>query len=171
MSGLGKIAVWVLALGLLATPAFAQGGGGRRNGGPPPGDAGQRKPGPHFGDWLRKNLNTPPAQQQKALESDPKFQKLSPERQEKLKQRLQEFNALPTDQQQKILERMEKWEHMTPQQHQQARSLFDRMRPMPDERRKCYPAADACIQHDDARSAAEVYYSNSTTGSRPMNAT
>lgn len=135
MSGLAKISVWVLALGLLATTAFAQGGGGRRPGGPPPGDVGPRKPGPHFGDWLRKNLNTPPAQQQKALESDPKFQKLPPERQEKLKQRLQEFNALPTDQQQKILERMEKWEHMTPDQHKQARALFDRMRPMPDERR------------------------------------
>src|SRR3954468_116255 len=122
----------LISMGLLAASisltGFAQGK-------PDSSGKGQHRPGPHFGDWLRKNLNTPPAQQQKALENDPKFQKLPPERQERLKQRLQEFNALPTDQQQKILERMEKWEHMTPEQHQQARALFDRMRPMPDERR------------------------------------
>jgi hypothetical protein len=133
MSGLSKISIGVLGALLCATPAMAQ--GGKRHGGPPPQGSGQRPPGPHFGDWLRKNLNTPPALQQKELESDPKFQKLPPERQEKLKQRLQWFNSLTPDQQQKILNRTEKWEHMTPEQHQQAKALFDRMRGMPDERR------------------------------------
>lgn len=128
MSGLSKISIWVLGALLFITPAFAQGGGGRRS-------QGGRPPGPHFGDWLRKNLNTPPAQQQKELENDPKFQKLSPERQQRLKQRLQWFNSLTPDQQQKILQRQEKWEHMTPAQHKQAKALFDRMRAMPDERR------------------------------------
>ncbi len=133
MSGLSKISIWVLGGLLFVTPVMAQGGGGRR-GGPPQG-SGQRPPGPHFGDWLRKNLNTPPAQQQKELQNDPKFQKLSPERQEQLKQRLQWFNSLSPDQQQKILQRTEKWEHMTPEQHQQARAIFDRMQSRPDERR------------------------------------
>jgi hypothetical protein len=124
MSGLSKISIWVIGAALCITPAMAHGQRG-----------GQRPPGPHFGDWLRKNLNTPPAQQQKELESDPKFKNLPPERQEKLKQRLQWFNSLTPDQQQKILNRTEKWEHMTPEQHQQAKALFDRMRAMPDERR------------------------------------
>jgi Protein of unknown function (DUF3106) len=135
MSGLSKVGVWMLAACLLSVPAMAQGGGARRGGNAPQGHPNRVGPGPHFGDWLRKNLNTPPEQQQKALENDPKFQKLPPDRQERLKQRLQEFKSLPPDQQQKILDRMEKWEHMTPQQHQQARALFDRMRGMPDERR------------------------------------
>ena len=134
MYGLNKISVGVLAIILLSIPALAQGGGGnRRGGGAPNGE--RRGPGPHFGDWLRKNMNTPPSQQQKALENDPKFQKLPPDRQEQLKQRLQKFNSLPQDQQQRILDRMEKWEHMTPQQHQQARRLFDQMQAMPEERR------------------------------------
>jgi phage-related protein len=134
MSGLKKITACLLATCLLSVPLTAQGAGGRRNQGPPP-NQGQRRGGAHFGDWLRKNLNTPPDQQKQALESDPKFQKLPPDRQERLKQRLQQFNALPPDQQQKILDRMEKWEHMTPEQHKQARTLFDRMRSMPEERR------------------------------------
>jgi DNA-directed RNA polymerase subunit F len=135
MGGLNKISAWVLAIGLLTIPAFGQRGG---RGGSPQRQGGQqhRMQGPHFGDWLRKNLNTPPEQQQKALESDPKFQKLPPERQERLKQRLQQFNSLPPEQQQRILDRMEKWEHMTPEQHQQARQLFDRMRALPADRRE-----------------------------------
>jgi hypothetical protein len=127
MSGRIKISGWILAGCLLTVPALAQGGGGPRSGGGPPG--------PHHGDWLRKNLNTPPAQQQRELENDPKFQKLPPERQERLKQRLKWFNSLSPNQQQKILQRQEKWEHMTPQQHDQARSVFDRLQAMPEERR------------------------------------
>jgi hypothetical protein len=118
----------------LALPAVAQGG---KPGGRPTLGAGNdhRRPGPHFGDWLRKNLNTPSEQKQKALEDDPKFKSLPPERQQKLKDRLQWFNSLPPNRQQQILSRMEAWEHMTPEQHQQARGLMDRMRALPDERR------------------------------------
>lgn len=136
------ISVLILAASL-SLPVFAQDGG---KNGPPPGqrrgpgysqndNQGRRHPGPHFGDWLRRNLNMPSDQKEKALESDPNFQKLPPDRQDRLKQRLQKFNALPTDQQERILKRMETWEHMTPEQHQKARALFDRMRAMPEERR------------------------------------
>jgi Protein of unknown function (DUF3106) len=137
-----QISVIALAA-VLAVPAFAQGGGKQ---GPPPGqrrapgynqpeNQDKRRPGPHFGEWLRRNLNTPPEQKEKALENDPNFKNLPPDRQDRLKQRLQKFNALPPDQQQRILSRMETWEHMTPEQHQKVRSLFDRMRAMPEERR------------------------------------
>ena len=134
MTGLSQFAVSVVVFCLLSVPVMAQGGGGRKGPSLQIGN-GQQHHGPHFGDWLRKNLNTPPAQQQKALENDPKFQKLSPEHQERLKQRLQKFNSLTPDQQQRILDRMEKWEHMTPEQHQRARELFDQMRNLPEERR------------------------------------
>ncbi len=122
----------------LALPAFSQGGGKGPNGGNRPtlgAGANQRRPGPHFGDWLRKNLNSPSEQKQKDLQNDPKFKSLPPERQQQLLNRLQKFNSMTPDQQQKILRRMEVWEHMTPEQHQQARGLMDRMRALPDERR------------------------------------
>ncbi len=136
------ISVLILAASL-SLPVFAQGGG---KNGPPPGqrrgpdynqndNRGGRRPGPHFGDWLRRNLNTPTDQKEKALENDPNFKNLPPDRQDRLKQRLQKFNALPPDQQQRILNRMETWAHMTPEQHQKARALLDRMRAMPEERR------------------------------------
>lgn len=119
----------ILLAACLAIPAFAQGGnqGQRREGG--------RRPGPHFGDWLRNSKNLTAQQKEKALESDPNFQKLPSERQEKLKLRLQQFNSLPADQQQRILQRMETWEHMTPEQHKQARMLLDRIRDYPNDRR------------------------------------
>jgi hypothetical protein len=126
MSVAKNISVLILAMGL-ATGAVAQGnkGAGRPN-----------RPGPHFGDWLRKNLNTPPDQKQKALQSDPTFQKLPPERQQRLMNRLQWFNSLPPERQQRLLKRMEAWEHMPPEQRKQARGLLDRMQAIPDDRRR-----------------------------------
>jgi hypothetical protein len=90
----------------------------------------------HSGEWLRKYKDLPPEQKQQALENDPEFQHLSPERQEKLRQRLQRFNSLPPEQQQRILSRMETWEHLTPVQKQQARELYGRFRNLPPERRR-----------------------------------
>ena len=113
----------------LALPAVAQGGNGQRRNG------NERRPGPHFGDWLRNSKNLTPQQKEKALESDPNFQKLPSDRQTKLRERLQQFNSLPEDKQQRILQRMETWEHMTPEQHRQARAIFDRLRDLPDGRR------------------------------------
>lgn len=100
------------------------------------GGNGQRVQGPHMGDWLRSNQGKSFAQQKKALENDPDFKKLPPERQQELQQRLEKFNSLPPDQQQRILERIDKFNRMTPQQKAQARALLDRMRALPEERRE-----------------------------------
>src|SRR4051794_18794648 len=136
MPSIKNISMLILAASL-SLPVFAQDAAKQ---GPPPGqrrgpgytgDQAGRRPGPHFGEWLRKNLHIPSDQKEKALESDPNFQKLPPDRQDRLKQRLQKFNALPADEQQRILQRMETWEHVTPEQHQRARALFDRMRSLP----------------------------------------
>jgi len=91
--------------------------------------------GPRLGDWLRLNRGKSLDQQQKALENDPDFKKLPPQRQQELEQRLQNFNSLPPEQQQRILQRMEKFNSMSPQQRAQSRALLDRMRLLPEERR------------------------------------
>lgn len=110
-----------------------QGGGGRHGAGP--GFGRGEHAGHHAGEWLRKYKDLPPAEQEKALASDPEFQKLPPERQQRLRERLQKFNQLPPEQQQKILDRMATWEHFTPEQRQQARALFQRMHNLPEDRR------------------------------------
>src|SRR5437868_15057571 len=94
MTKLLTIGALVLAAGvtLQAQPLFGEGPK------PPKGAFGQRQEGrmhPRLGEWLRRNKDLPPQEQQKQLNSDPQFQQLPPERQEKLRQRLNEFNNLP----------------------------------------------------------------------------
>jgi hypothetical protein len=98
-------------------------------------------PGGHAGDWLRRYRGLSPAEQERALQSDPAFRHLSPERQQLLRQRLQHFASLPPQQQQRMLNRMETWEHLTPGQKQQARELFGRMQQLPTDRRRMVSTA------------------------------
>ena len=138
MSGPFKFAVQWLVVGAFTVgawmPLHARPQQGQRRPAPSAPN-GLRGPGPHMGDWLRSNQGKSFAQQKQALESDPDFKKLPPERQQELQQRLQKFNSLPPDQQQRILERIDKFNRMTPQQKAQARALVDRMRALPEERR------------------------------------
>src|SRR6202162_62590 len=45
-----------------------------------------QQPRGHAGDWLRRYKDLPPAEQEHALESDPAFRRLTPERQQRLRQ-------------------------------------------------------------------------------------
>ncbi len=126
------IRVWLLCACLMAlnSPAFAaQGRPGMRA------SAHRNRQAHHAGEWLRKYRDLPPGQQEKALESDPDFQRLPPARQEALRRRLERFNSLPPKMQQRILDRMETWEHLTPAQKQDARGLFQQFQSLPPERR------------------------------------
>ena len=49
----------------------------------------------HAGDWLRHYQGLPPGERERALQNDPGFRRLSPERQQLLRQRLQHFSSLP----------------------------------------------------------------------------
>ena len=135
--------VWVAAISLALvvgspTPSHALGRRGNR------GERKQqaaRRPGHHAGEWLRQYKDLPADQQQQALDNDPAFRNLPPERQQKLKERLQHFSSLPSDRQQRILDRMETWEHLTPQQKQQAKQLFSQLKDLPPERRHMVQSA------------------------------
>src|SRR5262245_5440320 len=91
---------------------------------------------PHAGTWLRRYQALPPAEQEKALNNDPDFQKLPSDRQDKLRKRLREFNSYPADKRQRILQRMELFEHLSPADQQKARDLYGRLRTLPDDRRR-----------------------------------
>ena len=92
-------------------------------------------PGPHHGDWLRKYMALPPAQQEKQLQQDPSFRSLPPQKQDQLLDRLRNFNSQPPEQKAKILNRMETFEHMTPAQQAAARNLFQRYRNLPEDQK------------------------------------
>jgi hypothetical protein len=95
----------------------------------------QNQPG-HAGNWLRRYKDMSPAQQRRALESDPQFRKLPPQQQIRLLKRLQHFSSLPPQQQERVLSRMETWEHLTPDQKQRARQLFEQFKLLPPNRRQ-----------------------------------
>ena len=100
------------------------------------GQQGPRRPGVHGGDWLRQHQGMSPEEQQRALHSDPNFQKLPAERQQKLEQRLQRFNSLPPQQRAQVLNRMETFEHLPAGEQQRIRTMYGQMRDLPDNRRQ-----------------------------------
>ncbi|MGH8459138.1 MAG: DUF3106 domain-containing protein, partial [Nevskiales bacterium] len=95
-----------------------------------------RRPGRHGGDWLRKMHNLPADEQERALQNDPEFQRLSPEAQARLRERLRKFNNLPPEQRERMFDRWERFEHLTPEQQQRARRLHHRLRELPEARRR-----------------------------------
>ncbi len=95
----------------------------------------------HAGDWLRRYKGLPPGEQDRALQNDPGFRRMSPEQQQRLRQQLHYFASLPPGEQQRIVNNMDRWAHLTPEQKQQAREVFGRMRQLPPGRRDVVRAA------------------------------
>jgi hypothetical protein len=89
----------------------------------------------HAGDWLRRYKGLPPGEQDRALQNDPGFRRMSPEQQQRLRQQLHYFASLPPGEQQRIINNMDRWAHLTPEQKQQAREVFGRMQQLPPVRR------------------------------------
>jgi hypothetical protein len=100
-----------------------------------------QQPRGHAGDWLRRYKDLPADEQERELENDPAFHRLTPERQQRLRQRLQHFSSLPPQEQLQMLNRMETWEHLTPEQKQDARQIFGQMRQLPPDRQRMVTTA------------------------------
>jgi len=99
----------------------------------------QRPPGApqgHAGDWLRRYKDLPPAEQERELQKDPVFRRMTPPQQQLLLRRLRHFSSLPPQEQLRMLNRMETWEHLTPAQKQQARQIFGQMQQLPPGRQR-----------------------------------
>lgn len=126
--------VWVVACG---PSTLAQDQRNGKWGGRNQDNSGQhvKGPGPHRGEWLRKNQSLPPQEQERALRNDPSFRQLPPEKQQRLLERLRDFNNRPPEQRQRILNRMETFEHLPQPERQQLRGLYGQMRELPDDRR------------------------------------
>jgi hypothetical protein len=86
---------------------------------------------PHLGTWLQRHGNLSPEQQERALQSEPGFNRLPPETQQKLLNRLRQINRMPPEQRQRTVDRIEAMEHLTPQMRQQVRASVQDFRALP----------------------------------------
>lgn len=78
----------------------------------------------------------PPGQQRRALENDPRFERLPPWRQAAIRRRLRNWNLMTPEQQTRFKEREEVFESLSPTQRQEARQLFPQWRDLPQDRRR-----------------------------------
>ena len=91
---------------------------------------------PHLGAWLQRHGNLPPDQQEKALQSEPGFNRLPPETQQKLLNRLHQINQMPPNQRQRTVDRIEAMEHLSPQMRQQVRASVQQFHALPIDRQR-----------------------------------
>lgn len=125
--------------------------GGNRGGQPP-----SRK----TGDWLESHKNLPLDQQEKALESDPNFQKLPPDRQAALKERLRKFNSLPPEQRERSLQRLDFWSSLTHEQRDQIRDANQKLQALPQDRRVAVHTALRQLRQMDLARRQQVFESD-----------
>jgi Protein of unknown function (DUF3106) len=79
----------------------------------------------------------PPAEQERVLANDQRFQRLPPARQEKIRENLRHWNELSPQRKAQIRERAAIFSRLSPEQRQEARGVFRQWRELrPIERRK-----------------------------------
>jgi Protein of unknown function (DUF3106) len=91
---------------------------------------------PHLGTWLARHGNLTPEQQQRALQSEPGFNRLPPETQQKLMNRLNQLNRMPPNQRQRTMEHIEAMERLSPQMRQQVRASVQQFHALPEDRQR-----------------------------------
>lgn len=138
--------VVLLALGLAASPGFAQNGlrlrqlRAQRQAAKQPAAHGQPNARAMAGlppKWIDKLRDMPPDQQQRFLDNNQQFQRLSPERQEQIRRNLERWNRLTPEQKQQTIAAEQAFERMMPQQRQYVRNvLLPKWQAMPQPRRQ-----------------------------------
>lgn len=91
--------------------------------------------GPRAGDWLRRNMNTPPAQQKQELEKSDDFKKLPPARQQQLLNQLNQFNNMTPGQKNRWVSHMVWLDNLSPDQRQKADTLHQQFHDLSADRR------------------------------------
>jgi len=134
-----RIATMALALAF-TMPAMAwqrgQGKADNGKGGSKNQSTGVQRGNRHTGDWLRKNMNTPLAQQKQELENSEDFKKLPADRQQQLLQRLNRFNSMSPDQKNRVITHMVWLDHLTPDQKDKAKALHQQFHDLSVDRRQ-----------------------------------
>ena len=88
----------------------------------------------HLGEWLRQHQDMTFQQQERALRTEPGFNRLPAEKQQRLLARLQQLDAMPPARRERMLARLETWERLSPEQRQQVRAGILEVHQMPFDR-------------------------------------
>jgi hypothetical protein len=91
---------------------------------------------PHLGPWLQRHGNLPPEQQERALQSEPGFNRLPPQTQQNLLNRLRQINRMPPYQRQRTVDQIEAMERLSPQMRQQVRMSVQEFHMLPPDRQR-----------------------------------
>jgi len=90
----------------------------------------------HLNEWLKQNQGVSTQEQINRLQREPGFNRLPPEQQQRLVQRLRQVDRMPPEQRQRVLERVENMERLPPQQQQAVRWSASRLGQLPPNRQQ-----------------------------------
>lgn len=88
----------------------------------------------HLPQWMAQHQNMTPQQQENLLRREPGFNRLTPDQQQRVMNRLRSLDARPLEQRERILQRQEMFEHLSPEQKQDVRGAAQAMAMMPPQR-------------------------------------
>lgn len=125
----------LLALVITVTAAVAQPGPRRGPTAPSHPSLGPEKGQEHLAQWMSHHSSLALPDQQRALDHEPGFHDLSPEVQQRMRNRLTELNSMPPDKRERVLARTEAMEHLDPQQRQEVRGAMTQLASLPPDRR------------------------------------
>jgi hypothetical protein len=97
--------------------------------------------GPHLGNWLQSHQGQSFAGQENALRREPGFNRLPPQQQQRLVDRLHQLDAMPPQQRQRIISRNENFERLGPGQRQAFLGSVQELRSMDPARNQQVRAA------------------------------
>jgi len=90
----------------------------------------------HLNEWLKQNQGLSAQEQVSRLQHEPGFNRLPPEQQQRLVQRLRQVDQMPPEQRQRVLEHIENMERLSPQQQQAVRWSASRLGQLPPYRQQ-----------------------------------
>jgi len=85
---------------------------------------------------LFQNLRELPLEEQERLMAGPQFQRLPPDRQQKIRENLKHWNAMTPEQKDTFRQREEIFQSLSPSQRDELRSVFPRWRALPPDRQQ-----------------------------------
>lgn len=88
----------------------------------------------HLNSWIQGHGSF--TEQQKALRSEPGFNRLPPQMQQRLVQRLHQIDAMPPEQRQRTLNRIEAMERLSPERRREVIASAQALRSLPPDRQR-----------------------------------
>jgi hypothetical protein len=92
--------------------------------------------GEHLGSWMRQHQNQSLAEQEQALHREPGFNRLPPQQQQNLVNRLHQLDQMPPLQRARTMERVENMERLSPERRQAVRSSAQQLGALPQDRKR-----------------------------------